>query len=109
VYGGPGKVWQQVSTAVWRTLKRTLVDEDPTEREEVFVTPPESPRELQGLAAGIDLCGDSECIRKVTRLLRMHDRIIDQVVWEPSVLPGPSDVRVSRHSRWRQTTVCFPK
>lgn len=111
VYGGsnsrrPGLAWQRVSKAIWNTLKRIGDLEEP-DCEDVFWTPPQSPRDSSLEGSESDLSGNSNSIRKATRLLEMHDRIIDQVLWEPTVLPCPSDLRI-RKCRWRQTTVCFP-
>ena len=40
----PGVVWQRVSTAVWKTLKRIKIeDKSASDCEEIFLTPPESP------------------------------------------------------------------
>lgn len=109
VYGGPGSrrpgaAWQRVSTAVWNTLKRIKFDEEESDCEEIFWTPPESPRRICG-EGSLKPIGD--VAPRAARLLQMHDRVLDQVLWEPTVLPSPSEVRVSK-CRWRQTTECFP-
>lgn len=111
-YGGPnsrrpGASWQRVSSAVWKTCKRIVIAEEESTCEETFVTPPESPRHFREEDSQSDCSSDLKSIRKATRLLELHDRILDQVLWEPTVLPCPSELKV-RSCRWRQTTVCFP-
>lgn len=111
VYGGPGSrrpgaLWQRVSTAVWKTLKRIENDEEESIWNEAFWTPPQSPRHLGEEDSQSNCRNNLNSIRKVDRLLEMHDRVSDQILWEPSVLPCKSEVKV-RKCRWRQTTVYF--
>ncbi len=111
-YGGPGSrrpsaVWQRVSTAVWETLKRIQNDEDESGGEEIFVTPPQSPSQFRQEDSKCDCNNNLKSIRKAARMLEMHDRVLDQILWEAKVLPCPSELKPVRRCRWRQTTVCY--
>jgi len=51
--------------------------------------------------------GNSNSIKKVSCLLEMHDRVLDQVVWEITILLSPFDFRVCK-CHWWHTIVYFP-
>ena len=100
----PSAALQRVRKAVWNCLKRICHDKEETVEEEIFLTPPQSPRHLSVESSGSTFSSTNQ---KEARFLQMHDRIVDQVFWEPIALPCASEV-VVRKCRWRQTTVCYP-